>query len=672
MMKTQDGMTFSTIDAANERGAKKIKAVPWPVFLSTAFVLLLSSTYNVLVFDKVPHIHDEIAYLFQAQIFLTGHFTAPLPCVPAAFDFPHMVNVGRWYSIYPPGFPFLLSIGLIFGAPWLINPILGAASILLFYFLGVEIYGRRTGILASILGALSIWLILMSATMMSHTASMFFNALALLFIFRSLRSPTVLNGLLGGFSIGAAFLMRPYNAVFFALPFLLVWLTRTLHELKSRWKNGISMALIAASFFGFFLFYNASTTGNALTPGYIARYGKAYSVIFGRAATLDFDYTPFLANIQIWENIKAINSYVFGWPLTSLWLLAFVLWRAFSQWKNSKREFLLFSGLVSMLIGFYFFWGAFVLLGARMFFETLPIIVVLSASGLNEAPEFLYSHIPKIKLSHWKKGFVCIIAVFSLYAFLIRFPRWVAPSWTNWYYEKYDSSMLGSTAWIHNSLTSLGLGKSVVIMKLLYAPLPAFPNGWWGSGFCYDTPRLDGPIIFANYCGDTVTRELIHCFPGRSFYCYIGTLEKGVLVPLRLEKGGFQLGAPLVPSTRPRRSVELLPWLGDAFLLYSPEFQTFIQKALHSEGWMGLDVNRLRLLSSRYREGGDFQSSAFALEAALQIEMNPRVRWSLLGDLAKCYMKLGQLEEAKEILSKFSKLNNTSSSVFFVIPARGF
>jgi tetratricopeptide (TPR) repeat protein len=87
---------------------------------------------------------------------------------------------------------------------------------------------------------------------------------------------------------------------------------------------------------------------------------------------------------------------------------------------------------------------------------------------------------------------------------------------------------------------------------------------------------------------------------------------------------------------------------------------------------MGLDVNRLRLLSSRYREGGDFQSSAFALEAALQIEMNPRVRWSLLGDLAKCYMKLGQLEEAKEILSKFSKLNNTSSSVFFVIPARGF
>lgn len=668
-------MSRSTEDEPRGPEDKRARPIPWPVYVSAIFVLVFCAAYNVLVFDKAPHIHDEIAYLFQARIFLTGHFSAPLPCVPEAFDFPHMVNIDRWYSIYPPGFPFLLSIGLLFGAPWLVNPILGALSIFLFYFLGVEIYDRRTGILAASLGALSIWLLLMSATMMSHTASMFFNSLALLFLFRSLRSPTVLNGLFAGLSIGMAFLVRPYNAFFFVLPFVLAWATRLFRDFRTRRRNAVALILTAASFAGFFLFYNASTTGDPLKFGYIARYGQAYSVVFGRAATLDYDYTPFVASLQIGSNLKAINRYLFGWPLTSLWLLAFVVWRVISRPKGNWREFLLLAGFISLLVGFYFFWGAFVVLGARMFFDALPMIIVLSASGLSAAPGLLHSRIHKIGPSLWRRGLIGVIAIFSLYGLLIEFPRWVAPSWTKWYYRKYDSSMCGSTAWIHHAVTSLGIHNAVIVMKPLYRPMEAFPTGWWGSGFGFDSPRLNGDVIYANDVGDESTGKLIRCFPGRSFYLYMGTLEKGLLVPLWQEKEGLRIGAPITPSFRRRRSVELLSSPEKLFTLYSPAFDAFIQETLFKEGWRGIDVERLTSLAKLYAETRDVQKSAYALEAALQIEVDPKTRWFLLSDLDRCYLKLGQFPEAKLIsdqLEKAFSLDFEGADLSYVIPARGF
>lgn len=165
--------------------------VPKLVLGCAIFVFLFSTLYNIIIFERVPHIHDEIAYLFQAQIFMTGHLYAHSPCARTSFDFPHIINNGRWYSIYPPGFPFLLMIGLILRAPFIINPSFAALSVVLFYFIGKETFDKRTGIYASVLGSLSPWLLLMSATFLSHTTSMFFNALFLLFLLKTLRSPSL-------------------------------------------------------------------------------------------------------------------------------------------------------------------------------------------------------------------------------------------------------------------------------------------------------------------------------------------------------------------------------------------------------------------------------------------------------------------------------------------------
>jgi hypothetical protein len=51
--------------------------------------------------------------------------------------------------------------------------------------------------------------------------------------------------------------------------------------------------------------------------GYLERYGPSYSVIFGRAATMDADFTPLAGAVQMTDNLRALNSDLFGWPLSS-------------------------------------------------------------------------------------------------------------------------------------------------------------------------------------------------------------------------------------------------------------------------------------------------------------------------------------------------------------------
>ncbi|GEM_PF-572715 len=650
----------------------KRRLPPWPVWTGAAFAFLFCAGYNILVFDRVPHIHDEAAYLFQARIFLAGGVTAPLPPVPEAFDFPHVVNVERWYTIYPPGFPLLLALGLLAGAPWLINPLLAAFAVILFFGLGAEIYDRRTGVAAAVLGSLSIWHLLMSSTMMSHTASMVFNALFLLFFFRSLREPTFGRGWAAGACLGAAFLIRPYNAAVFGLPFLIVLGVRSLSGFKARWRNLLGLALAGGICLGAFLAYNTATTGSPLKPGYIARYGPAYSVIFGRAATLDYDFTPLVSALQIGENMAAINSDLFGWPLTSLWLLPFAFWAGWKRREERGRDLLLLAGFASMVVGFFFFWGAFIVLGARMFFDALPLLILLSAKGLTRAPGLLAARTPRLGEAVWRKAAAAVLALSTIYAFAVRFPAWAAPSWTEWYYERYDHNMCGASAWVGNALEPLDLGRSVVVMKMLYAPLTGFPTGWWGSGFLYDTPRMNGRVLFANDRGDGVTRELMRAYPDRAFYAYVGTLEKGLLVPLREEGTAVRRGPPVVPSVRPRRSVELLASPEGLFKMYSPGFRAFLEERLRGEGWAALDVESLRAEGARLQQAREFRPAAYAFEAALQLEKNPKVRWPILISLGQCYVKTGQAAEARRISDKFAEAGYRGKKLFFILPERGF
>ncbi len=649
--------------------------LPWIVLAAAGFVLVFSAAYNALVFERVPHFHDEAAYLFQARIFLTGHFSAPVPCAADSFDFPHMVNVGRWYSIYPPGFPMLLAAGLGLGVPGLVNPLLGALAVILIFFLGAEVYSRRVGILAAVLAALSLWFLLLSSSLMSHTAAMAAGALFLLFAFRSLRSPTVANGLLAGLGWGLSFLIRPYDAVLLALPLAVVLAVRTLKEFRSRSKNTLALVLVAGLAVGGYLFYNAATTGDPFKPGYIARYGSSYSVLFGRAATLDYEFTPHFALLQIGQNLGAISRYLFGWPLTSLWLLLFTAWAWVRRREERGRDLLVLSGFLSLFVGFTFFWGSFLTFGARMLFNSFPILVLLSARGLDAAPGLLAGAFRRTTPKTWTRVLAAALAAFTVYAFAVCLPGWAFPTDRPWYYDRYDHNMAGSSARIGNAVRAAGLHRALVVVKLLYAPTTGFPTGWWGSGFMHDTPALDGDVIYANDRGSEANKALALCYPDRGLYIYWGTLERGVLAPLRLEGGtGLLSPGPAVAAGRGGRKVDLLPAPRDLFKVYSDEFGAFLDEIMRTEagGWIALDSPRLTRIGLDLAARGDHRRASFAFEAALQVEMYPDQRNELLGQLTRAYAKSGQRAESKRLMLKIAEVDFASDKLYGVFPERGF
>src|SRR5688572_16041663 len=85
-----------------------------------------------------------------------------------------LVDGARWYGIFPPGWPALLAAGYRVALPWLVNPLLAFASVGLF-----SAFTRRAGLdqveqrLATAVVALSPFLVFLSGTYMSHTASLF-------------------------------------------------------------------------------------------------------------------------------------------------------------------------------------------------------------------------------------------------------------------------------------------------------------------------------------------------------------------------------------------------------------------------------------------------------------------------------------------------------------------
>lgn len=657
----------------DETAAGKKPGIPVPVILASVFALVFCGLFSALVFERVPHVNDENAYLFQAKLFRSGRLTTASPCGREFFDFPHIINNGKQYSIYPPGFPLLLAFGLAVQAPWLINPALAALSVLLLFLLGREIYSRSVGVSAAVLAAISPWFLVMSSTMMSHTSSLFFNSLFLFLLFRFLRRPSVGLGLAAGTGWGMAFLVRPLNALFFSFVFLVFFGLRLMKKPPKGMRRNASAFPVAALFFlGLLLLYNSLTAGAPLRMGYLVRYGPSYSVIFGRAATLDSDFTPLTGVIQMADNLRALNRDLFGWPVSSLLAMLPLLWLSRLNPKDRKRDLLLLSGIGFLIAVFTFFWGAFVFIGARMLFDTLPLFLLLSARGIAEIPGLVGRIFPRLPGPTVRKATAVLILAFAVYGFAYYLPHWLRPPHADWFFDRYDHRFAGTSGRLGGAIADLDLGRSLIILKFWHRPPPAFPGeGGWGSGFLRNDPDLRSDVIFAK-ARERSYAELFSCYPDRSIYIYAGTLDRGMLIPLK--KSGSEVVAeePMRLSRRQRTSVEFVSHPAEIFLPYSREFSDFLQRLFQELTPVDMDSRRLEERGVNYQAQGDCLRAAFCFEAALQVENDPGTRRSLLNRLIPCYRKTGQAEAAQRITAFLEKVGFNERRLYDIFPERGF
>ena len=375
------------------------------VGLAALWVFLLANLISWLVFDHIPHVQDTVAQLFQAKLFAAGKLYLPSPPLPQFFDLMHVINDGRWYSQYPPGHPLLLMLGVLIHAPWIINPLLGALTIVTIYHLGREVYDEPTARLATLLACLSPFLIFMSSEFMNHSSALLFTSLFLLFFVRSTRersdtaspaSAAVLraqrsSALLAGLCLGMVVLIRPFTALLIAVPFVtaaLVLLARSpqpafiVHRSSFRVPQSIGRWLLmlsgGAMMVGVLLLYNWLTNGNPFELGYTAEYGASHTVGLGQGAFGDVLTLP-KAFLETNLDLNALNRYLFEFPIPSLLFITLL----FAFGKRRKWDFLLLS-TIAMLVGgyFFYFWHSTVLFGPRWEYESFAALALLSARGM--------------------------------------------------------------------------------------------------------------------------------------------------------------------------------------------------------------------------------------------------------------------------------------------------
>lgn len=342
---------------------------------------------------------DTVSYLFQAKLFAHGKLCEKSPPEFGFSSSPH-INIlnGKWYSKYPFGNALMLTLGVFVNAPWLIPAIVTSLSLLFLFLLISNTYGKRTALVATVLGLISPATLVMGATWFSEPVSRFFLAIFLFSLIKTLSGYNLsissrrrqANGqkdkgtktqenkdyvsrfrfhitrntqhatskwfypLISGFSLGYVLNTRPLTAFAFGLCsgfFVFCWILRT-GEKKSLIKamlffliSFFVMVFVCMAWNYYFTGNPLKFTHNAAQPHDKIGFGKRSE---GYDPNLEnaFVFTPEYALRRLWQNVlPCISLNTLGWG----YYQPNVFRRFVANWKNNK---LLPLGIIPLIFPF--------------------------------------------------------------------------------------------------------------------------------------------------------------------------------------------------------------------------------------------------------------------------------------------------------------------------------
>ena len=206
----------------------------------------LSAILSRTVFERLPHLEDELAYLWQARTYAGGNWVIPTPEPEDAFWQPFVVDHnGLRFGKYTPGYPLILMIGVWLGQLWIVNALLAAVGVALVFRLGSAVFNPDTGLIAAALTAFSPMALLLNATLMGHALALCCAALFMWSMWQIERRPRPLIwGVIGGLALGLLIATRALTALAVALPFA-AWSLRRLLAARQRRAVFIPLAALA-------------------------------------------------------------------------------------------------------------------------------------------------------------------------------------------------------------------------------------------------------------------------------------------------------------------------------------------------------------------------------------------------------------------------------------------
>ena len=285
----------------------------------------LNAHINRSVFERLPHLEDELAYLYQARIFAKGNVYIDVPDLRVPLWQPFVIDEdGKRFSKYTPGWSAILALGVILGAPWWINITLGAVTIALVYRTGEEIFNPDVGLIAAFLLTFSPMFLLLNGSLMGHTAALFSATLFTYTYWRIEQEKNAVRwAVLAGIALGLLIANRPLTAIGVTTPFvvysglrLVYTLFRTPRLMLTRLLPLTLMTGIALVFALSVPLYRYAVVGDITTNPYtlVWEYDKVgFGEDHGR-----FGHTLEKGIRHAREDLTLTASDLFGWQVGSL------------------------------------------------------------------------------------------------------------------------------------------------------------------------------------------------------------------------------------------------------------------------------------------------------------------------------------------------------------------
>jgi hypothetical protein len=185
---------------------------------------------SLLAYRSWPLSMDEYTPVFQAKAFAEGRLAGALPpelldrLVPKPFQAIFITvspTTGAAASTYWPGFSLMLAPFELLGMPWMLNPLLGALSLLVIHRLAHRLSGSaEAGGWAILFALASAAFVVNAVSFYAMTAHLLANALFALLLLDATPRRSLAAGLLGALALN---LHNPLPHAMFALPFV-AWL----------------------------------------------------------------------------------------------------------------------------------------------------------------------------------------------------------------------------------------------------------------------------------------------------------------------------------------------------------------------------------------------------------------------------------------------------------------
>ena len=455
-------------------------------------MVLILSIFALKVLQNFPNSADEYANLFQAKIFAAGHLAADPPPMPELFNFFYLIQRdGRYFGLFPFGYPLLLSLGVLIRAPWIINPLLGALTILLIYHISLHIFNRRVALVASILGFFTPFFILNSASYYSHATCTFFLALMVYAYLKSQGTNRLFWYLMIGVSSGFAFIAHYVEPVVSAIPIGIVLAVKFLRHPPKMLKPCLAVLLGGSIFLAAFLAYNSILIGDPFTAPH-KYYDPRLGIIFSMDSLkegLDY-FTSFFPQLFSWT---------FYFPLA--------LFPLFFFFSRSKPPFLLLVlmaiSILNIVIYLFAPGGAGYQYGPRFyygFYFALPILASYAIKRLVVRKEYIYL----------VAGVILILNIQSVIK-----------------KSAYYHHLLYLRQDVYRTVQGAGLDRAIVFLRT-----PSFDM--LVRDLTRNGVKLDGPVLYVHETSSSKKKQLLKYFPGYRAYVYEFDVitQKGFITPI--------------------------------------------------------------------------------------------------------------------------------------------